>query len=132
MINGFKKETKPLTKKEREILKPFIYMTLLETDKCNKITSKEIDQRIFLTFGKKIGGARIRKIINNIRINEQLFSIIATNQGYFITKDCLKVRKYIDGLVKRAEAILSVANAEIEIYNKFSKEKFKKVKTISC
>lgn len=56
-----------------------------------------------------LNGVRLRKFINYIRKNS-LLPIIATSEGYSISKDAEIIRSQIRSLKQRANSILQAAN----------------------
>jgi hypothetical protein len=59
----------------------------------------------------RLGGARIRKIINYIRTKGFVPNLIATSKGYYVSTDPEEVRKYIYSLRQRSNAIARIADA---------------------
>jgi hypothetical protein len=55
-------------------------------------------------------GAKIRKMIQYIRMNGLCLNLIAGSHGYYRSDNDQEVKDYIDGLVIRANAIQSLAN----------------------
>ena len=58
--------------------------------------------------GYKISEARVRKIINYIRIHGLIDRLMASNKGYYITEDENEMSNYIQSLIGREEAIHEV------------------------
>ena len=111
MIGGFEDQTQPLTDYEREVLLPVIIMGLkTKIGEDNAITSKVIERKL-KEKSYNISGARLRKIINHIRINGLIHCLMASSKGYWIEKDKAKVLIYINSLEQRADAIQNVANS---------------------
>ena len=111
MIEGFEDHTQPLTDYERDILLPVIVKGLnRKVGENNSITSKEIIRRLS-GLGYKISGARLRKIVNHIRIKGLIKCLMASSKGYWIESDAQKVMDYILSLEQRAESIQNVAES---------------------
>ena len=109
MLNGFHDQTKELTEYERNTLLPIIISGLQRKVGIeNAITSKEIESKLNLK-GYDVSGARLRKLINFIRINGLIDCLIASSKGYWIEDDKDKLLKYINSLEQRAESIMHVA-----------------------
>lgn len=58
-----------------------------------------------------ITDARIRKIINYIRVNKLIVNLLATSKGYFISNDFEEINKYKESLIARANSILNLAKS---------------------
>jgi len=111
MIEGFEDQTQPLNDYEKNLLLPVIIKGLnKKIGEENSITSKEIIRKL-TNLGYKISGARLRKIINHIRINDLLICLMASSKGYWIETDTQKVMDYIISLEQRADSIQNVANS---------------------
>lgn len=110
MINGFIEETKSLTEDELKLVNLFVRGFCDKIGEANAITSEEIIKKLRTT-GVKITGARIRKIVNYIRVHHLVINLVATSKGYYIENDPLKLKNYIESLHQRAHAILEVANS---------------------
>ena len=74
-------------------------------------TNKRIADVMKEHYGIKLSGARMRKIINWIRIKGLVPNLIATSQGYYVSQDKEEIEKYIYSLRQRARAILAVGAA---------------------
>lgn len=117
MIQGFDDETKPLSKHEKNILLPAIVRGLsTKIGKKNAITNRQI----ILALGKNkelygiVNDARVRKIINRIRIDGLIINLIASSRGYYIENDIENRKKYVQGVKARAKSMLaSLQNIEI-------------------
>ena len=115
MIEGFECETSPLTEYERETLLPIMVKCLEKhVGKKKAITNKKMREALALNGYKKVSSARIRKIINHIRINGLIECLMATSYGYYITQDRCEMNDYIFSLKGRIEAIQAVLEAMIE------------------
>ena len=111
MIQGFEDHTQPLTDYERDILLPVIIKGLnRKIGENNAITSKEIIRKL-LDLGYQISGARLRKIVNHIRIKGLIKCLMASSKGYWIEDDKQKIMNYIISLEQRAESIQNVAES---------------------
>ena len=56
-------------------------------------------------FGYQICDARVRKIINHIRINSLVECLIATGKGYYVTESIEEMETYIESVKNREDAI---------------------------
>lgn len=76
----------------------------------NAVTNSFMCDRLKL-FGYKANPARIRKIINRIRIDGEIDCLIASSSGYYISDDPAEVQGYIESLKDREGAIRAMRNA---------------------
>lgn len=107
MINGFDKQTEPLTEYELNVLVPVIAKGLSKkVGKDMAVTNKFIVSR--LRSGYKISEARVRKIINYIRTKDIVPCLIATSDGYYVSEDESELKDYEDSLIGRENAIREV------------------------
>lgn len=107
MINGFQTETQPLTDYERETLLPVMIVGLKhKIGRGMAVTNKYIMQCLKPKY--KITEARVRKLINHIRINGLVPCLIATSEGYYIAESDSELADYEQSLLSREEAIRAV------------------------
>lgn len=118
MIPGFEDHTAPLNDYEKNTLMPVIIKGLQKRiGKNNAITNAEMCRKLNNHFYlnspsyKKITGARIRKIINHIRLYDKVSCLVSSSKGYYVSTDSNELNTYIKSLNKRATAILAVARA---------------------
>lgn len=111
MIQGFERETAPLSEYERETLLPVMVECLSrKVGKDMAVTNDYMCVKME-EHGYKMGAARVRKIINHIRVNDLIDCLMATNTGYYIAEDRQEMRDYISSLIGREEAIRAVREA---------------------
>lgn len=109
MIQGFQKETEPLSEYEETTLLPQIVRgLLLKVGKDNAITNSAIVKGMKANLNLSLTEARVRKIINHIRCHDLVPCLIATSQGYYIAESEQELKEYEDSLLGREEAIRSV------------------------
>lgn len=108
MIEGFEKQTSELTTDEKQLLPLFIKGLSAHIGKDNPVTSTEIIQKLKDKKNIIVGGARVRKLINHIRMHNLIPRLIATSGGYYITNDKKELRKYIESLKGREDAIKAI------------------------
>jgi len=111
MVEGFEILTYELNEYETEKLLPLLiegFKTKLGKEK--EITSTEII-RVLTAKGYKITGARLRKIVNYIRVNNLIFNLISTSKGYYIATSQEECLKYLKSLKERIGSITSVYDA---------------------
>lgn len=111
MLNGFEKETAPLTDYERDVLLPVLVRGLSakygpgaavkNATICEKLRAK----------GYEISEARVRKIVNHIRVTSAVPCLMATSRGYYISLDPEELQGYISSLFGREQAIRQVREA---------------------
>ena len=110
---GFEDQTQPLTAWEQHNLLP-VMLTGLRTkvgqDKA--VTSAEIIRALKAhPYNFKINGARVRKVINYIRLNGLVRNLVATSKGYYIEQDPKAIELYKQSLRERIGAIEAVLNS---------------------
>lgn len=120
MINKFENETAPLNDIERSaaaIIASALYKFHIGEEKavnaqhiCNSLAERfpqyrTTKQTPYLT------GARIRKIINHIRINNLCPNVVASSKGYYVSNNAQEMQEYVQSLRQRAAAINAVADA---------------------
>ena len=111
MLNGFKLQTEPLTDYERDTLLPVIVRGLSNKfGKARAITNTAI-VKAMKGAGYILTEARLRKIINHIRINGMVRWLVATSNGYYIATSVDEMRQYIESLRGREQAIAAVRKA---------------------
>lgn len=118
MITGFEIETAPLNDIEMDaagliahymqqghigIERAVTGQTIAEGMARNYAKFRDTKGRPYLT------GARIRKIMNYIRMYKYPF-ILASSKGYYISTDKSEIEEYAASLRARAKAIEAVAN----------------------
>lgn len=108
MLNGFDKQTEPLTDYERNILLPVIATGLsLRVGARRAVRNKEIVNAMQRA-GYDLNDARLRKVINHIRINDIVKCLVDTSKGYYIATDAATMMEYINTLKGREGAIHAV------------------------
>jgi hypothetical protein len=111
MINGFDNETKPLSEYELNTLTPMIIRGLsMKIGRERAIKNSEICAKMRLA-GYRIDNARLRKVINHIRVNALLPGVVATSEGYYIATTKQEMADYIASLESRENAIHQVSVA---------------------
>jgi len=110
MINGFYKETHPLTTEELALVTLFVETLSLHVGEERAVTSSEIVVTL-KSYGVSIQPPRIRKLIHHIRVNKLIKNLVATSNGYYIETDPKKISDYSESLKMRAAAILAVADS---------------------
>lgn len=109
MIHGFDDITHELTAEEIELLPVFVKGLSSKIGEDMAITSGEISKAMEGR-GVALTGARIRKIINYLRVKKLVRNLVASSKGYYVELDPKKILEYRKGLLARARAIEEVAN----------------------
>ena len=109
-IVNFELITAELTRDERQLIKILIAGFKSHVGRNNAILSDEIVRRLNdkKATPKKVTGVRLRKMCNFIR-SKGMLPLIATSHGYFISNDSNEIRKQIQSLNERADAIRNSA-----------------------
>lgn len=111
MITNFEDITYDITDDEKRVA---IYIERLLKSKNVFFNNKELSEMIIKASGGDkrylFKDARIRKIINYLRLTT-CPNIIATSKGYKISNDKEELKKYLDSLLERIDAIRSVAES---------------------
>lgn len=109
MIQGFSEQTEPLTEYEEQTLLPQLVRGLrTKVGKAMSITNKAIIDGMNRNLGLKMSDARVRKLINHIRIHDLVPCLIATSNGYYIAETEEELREYEESLLGREAAIRNV------------------------
>lgn len=108
MIEGFEEQTKPLSDYEKKMVPGFVTAFSTRIGKENAISSEQIISGVKKTWGIDINGARVRKIVNHIRINGLVKRLVASSKGYYIENDDKELIKYLHSLAQRKSAIEGV------------------------
>jgi hypothetical protein len=108
MIQGFNQQTEPLTDYERDTLLPVICRGLANKFGEKKAITNTAITRAMKGAGYQLTEARLRKIINHIRINGMIRWLIATSKCYYIATSVDELRQYIESLRGRENAIRAV------------------------
>lgn len=120
MIKGFNNETAPLNEYEKNVLLPIITLGLSQkVGKHSAVTNRHICNMLKKQ-GYELNQARVRKIINHIRINSMVIGLIATYNGYYIAENRKEMSDYLDSLKSRENAIKAVRVAiENQMYSMY-------------
>lgn len=109
MIQGFSEQTEPLTEYEEQTLLPQLVRGLqTKIGKAMSVTNKAIIDGMNRNLGLKITDARVRKLINHIRVHDLVPCLIATSQGYYVAESEQELKEYEESLLGREAAIRQV------------------------
>lgn len=109
MITNFENITFELNEIERDLVPIFVRALERKIGKENAITNSEIIKGIQKAYSIKLTGARVRKIIQYIRITGKVERLIASSKGYYVSNDKQELNDYIESLMQRAEQIEMLA-----------------------
>jgi carbamoylphosphate synthase small subunit len=110
MIKNFENITEPLTDEEHKIL-PVVINGLKTKSKSNPVKAPAIvkglnkyckDHNIKL----EISEPRLRKMVNYIR-KKGILPVIATSVGYYVSYDKQEIKKQIESIEQRCNAMLA-------------------------
>ena len=108
MIQGFEEYTAPLTDYEREALRPrLVHYLSLCNGAANAVKNGTIVRHLRY-YGCRATEARVRKLINHIRIHALVPCLVASSRGYYVTDDPEELDKFIASLAGREDAIRAV------------------------
>lgn len=111
MIKGFEQYTQPLDDYERDVILPLLVRGLkTKIGKQQAIKNEAMISALKTRGLKKINPARIRKIINHIRVNGLIRNLVASSNGYYIELDLEERKKYAESIRQRAESMLAILN----------------------
>ena len=113
MIQGFEEQTFELTKIEIGYARTLAKALILQYNSAKGvfINNKKIADIIYKIEGERPSPARIRKIIQWLRINQHPtgYVIVSSSKGYKLSSDKQEIEQLIDSLNARANAIRNVA-----------------------
>lgn len=107
MITGFEEITYELDDYEKGILPSIVKHLKTKVGEDNSVKSTDVI-KAYKQAGKKMSGARWRKIINYIRVNGLVPLLISSSKGYYIAETKEQVDKYLESLKQRINAITAV------------------------
>ena len=114
MLTLFTNITAQLTDLEKNTLTPMLCDTPRYTHEDSRITGKNISHW-FKASGHDIGEARIRKLINYIRVTNAMKPkvLIGASNGYFITSSICTIQDQIHSLEGRIDSMKAVIESLI-------------------
>ena len=105
MIKGFEDYTYELTNYENDLVEKLIKGLSPKIGRNNAVTSTVICKSL------NIVGPRLRKLINFIRITNQLPGLCSSSKGYFVAKNLGEIDDYIISLKQRIKSQVEVLNS---------------------
>lgn len=110
MITNFENITEGLSHEETTIVLPkVIELVKWRRGKENAVTNRKL-VNLLTAMGHNVSEPRIRKMINQIRLNGLVKNLLATSKGYYVTTDPKEIKNYVQSLRERASAINAIAN----------------------
>ena len=111
MIRGFENILSPLNDTDKRVLVPALADLLRwRVGRNLAITNTELRAQL-LKKGLHCSDAKLRALVNYIRINGVVERLIATSQGYFVAVSGTELADYCDSLREREAAIRAVRQA---------------------
>lgn len=112
MIQNFEKYTAHLTPYEQDVLTPMVAKYLqTRVGSKNAIRNKDICHAFGVHGYQGLKEARMRKVVNYIRMKGLVHHLVANSHGYYCATSIPEVESYCDSLYERAMAILSIRQA---------------------
>jgi hypothetical protein len=108
MLEGFEKETKPLTEREFSVLTPMVEYLQRAKGKQNAVRNEIIIRYLFPQTGISLNQTAVRKLINYIRKEGLITNLMATSSGYYVSSDVKELQKYVKSLEGRENEIRRV------------------------
>jgi len=105
MITGFENITFELNEIEKKLVPIFVRALETKIGKSSAVTKTKIIKGIEKNYGIKLTGARVRKIIQYIRLTGMIERLMASSKGYYISNDKQELKDYIESLMQRASQI---------------------------
>jgi hypothetical protein len=110
MITNYENITEGLTQEETKIILPkVVELVRWRRGKENAVTNRKL-VNLLTAMGHDVCEPRIRKMINQIRLNGIVKNLLATSKGYYITTDHEEIKNYVKSLRERASAINAIAD----------------------
>lgn len=103
MINGFDKETAPLSDAELDAVPTIVSALKQAYGKENALFNQQLCAMV-----PGLTSARLRKIINYIRTNKLVQCVIASSKGYYVAETEQEMKDYEESLLGREMAIREV------------------------
>ena len=105
MIKGFEKQTRELSLEELKLIPLLIKGLSNKIGKDAAVTGSKICEAL------RFKGPRLRKMINFIRITNQLPALCSCSNGYFVAANTFELQECIISLKQRLKSQVDVLNA---------------------
>jgi len=119
MVKGFEEITYEVTDNERKLAKQI--WRILQSRQGEYVTNDQLQELL----GKKVGNARIRKIIQHIRkvaasntVQKPMPAVIGNKNGYMMTRDLQMQHDHIISLAQKISALQTSLRAADIIYRR--------------
>jgi len=119
MIEGFEDITYELTDYEQETILPRVLIGLEKRIGKQHAVTSTVMVRVMKDEGIKVTGARIRKIIHEIRVKHLIPRLISTSKGYSIAETHQELDQYILSLKQRQASIRDTLVSMQEDYSQW-------------
>ena len=110
-MRGFEELTKALTLEEKRVVPSLVQILKERTGKDKAITGSQIASTVYTATSYKLDGARLRKMINYIRLTGAIELLAASSAGYYIAADAKEAGEYQQSLRDRVVAIRETLTA---------------------
>lgn len=114
MIRGFEDYTQPLTEGQINSFVPKVAALLKGRKGAEFAITNKVIQRYLQHDGITISDTQVRAVINYIRTNHIVKSVLASSKGYYIATDVRELEDYCRSLGARMNAIGEVRKALLE------------------
>lgn len=121
MLTLFEDITYELTEAEQKLLPLLVQGFQARVGPEKAISNKQVRKSLLEKRNINVADARIRKLINHIRILNLVPGLIATSKGYYISRDPSEVARYIESLRQRSNEIKRVAQAMVQYLEQLKK-----------
>ena len=105
MIKGFEHITFELTKDEMNLLQTIIKGLITKKGKANAITGIKICEAM------NIDPSRLRKMISYIRVNDLIFGLCSSSNGYYVAESLSELEECRISLKQRIATQVKVLNS---------------------
>lgn len=118
MVENFEEYTKPMSEDDFKLME-VVKRGLLPRRKINPILSKEIMAAVnprLAEYGvkSKLSEARLRKIVNHLRVHS-LLCVMGNTKGYYVSDDPEEIASNIRSLHDRSRGIMAAAKG-LEVF----------------
>ena len=122
MIKGFEEQTCELNDDEKKLIPMFIAGLQNKIGKELAISNKKIREKLKI-HNISVSDARVRKIVNHIRINNLVSLLCSNSKGYYVAKSTEEIKDYLKGLKSRIDSQQHVYNSINKQYQNLTNAK---------
>lgn len=124
MLTNFEPITVEVNDEEKEMAQVIIDRFLQRPGIENAATNQDIAAGLSKVFGVTPGAARVRKLIQWIRVNNLLPGLIATSKGYYFTDSIPDIERWIQSMEERERSMAESRKvAQTHVYILKTREK---------